>query len=71
MSYFRLHFRYILSLQIKLHREIISRPNLVSGFGFYLIYLDLLRSALDLSLSAPTGSAFNQIQPKASFLIAI
>ncbi len=52
------------------HREIISRPDPLSGSGFYPIHPNLLRSAPDPPPSAPTGSAFDQVQPRASLLIA-
>ena len=41
--------------------KIISRPDPISGSGFYLIHSNLLRNALDPPPSAPIGSAFNQI----------
>ncbi len=53
---------------LALHEEIISRLDPLSGSGFQLILPDPLRSALN---PPPTGSAFDQIQPKASLLIAI
>ncbi len=53
------------------HREIISRPDPLSGSGFYPIHPDPLLSAPDLPPSAPTDSAFDQIQPRASLLITI
>ncbi len=45
----------------KVHREIISRPDLLSGSVFYSIHPDPLRSAPDPSPSAPTGTTFDQI----------
>lgn len=52
---------------LSLYREIIFRPDLFNGSGFYFIYLDLFRSALDLPPSISTGSSYDQIQPITSF----
>ncbi len=53
------------------HWEIISRPDPLSGSGFHSIHIDPLRGAFDLSPSAPTGFAIDQILLRARFLIAI
>ena len=54
-----------------LHREIISRPDLLSGSGFHSIHPNPPRGAPDPPSSAPTGSGFALIQTQASFQIGI
>ncbi len=45
----------------ELYREIISRPNPLSGSGFHSIHPNPFQSAPNLPPSAPTGSTFDQI----------
>ncbi len=55
---------YIAVIDLYFHQEIISRPNPLSGSEFYLIHLDLFRSALNPPLSTLTSSG---LSPKLFF----
>lgn len=50
-----------------IHWEIISRPNLLSGSGFYLIYSDPPRGAPGPPFSGSTGSGSALIQAQVNF----
>ena len=63
--------RSLSKTEMKVHREIISRPNPLSGSGFNLIHRNPPRGAPDPPSSAPTGSRSALIQARASFQIRI
>ena len=56
---------------LKLHQKFISRLDQFNESRFYSIQPNLLWNTLDLLSSTLTGFVFNQIQLRASFLIAI
>ena len=70
-SLFKQQFLKDTIIRFILHREIISRPDPLSGSGFHSIHPDPPRGAPNPPLSAPTDSGSALIQARASFQIGI